>query len=147
MTVSFDLTNLIFIGLAIFVLWRLRFVLNQHPGEQRAPMSNALPIEKARPSETTGEPFLLHCPEQGGWHVGVWYQGKWVDHATRSVPLHPDFYMDPPPPLDSRGKLTRPWGTSSPTSRVQQVVLWAVIFLLVLALITLFQNPEPRPMR
>jgi hypothetical protein len=139
---GFDVTTLLFLALAIFAIVRMVSVLR---GKGRQ-MATASPIRSAVPDEIGNEPLLLHCPSQGGWHVGVWHDGKWLDHATRTVELHPDFYMDPPPPLDERGKLSRPWGSSLP-EKIRNVALWIIIFLLVLALVTLFQNPAHHPVR
>jgi hypothetical protein len=31
----------------------------------------------------------LYCPEQGGWHTGVWFEGKWRAH------IDPDWHLLP----------------------------------------------------
>jgi hypothetical protein len=99
------------------------------------------PVEDGIPDKLKGEPLLLHCPSEGGWHVGVWHDGRWMDRATLTVELYADFYVEPPPPLNDRGELSRPWPTVSRLTLVSLFSLWLVIFLLVLALVTLFQNP------
>jgi hypothetical protein len=45
-------------------------------------------------------PLLLFCPEQGGWHTGVWFLGKWLAYIDTSVVLRPSHWLpvpaDPP---------------------------------------------------
>ncbi len=41
--------------------------------------------------------YLLYCPEEGGWHVGVFSEGRWVDLATLTVELEPTHWMPVPP--------------------------------------------------
>jgi hypothetical protein len=45
-------------------------------------------------------PLLLFCPEQGGWHTGVWFLGKWLAYIDTSVVLLPTHWLpvpsDPP---------------------------------------------------
>jgi predicted lipid-binding transport protein (Tim44 family) len=54
---SFDITTLIFLGLAVFVIWRLRSVLGQKTGHERPPLD---PISRrdspARPGAVQGAP-------------------------------------------------------------------------------------------
>lgn len=42
---SFDLTTLIFLALAVFVIWRLRSVLGQKTGTERSPFK---PVDRSR---------------------------------------------------------------------------------------------------
>ncbi len=42
---SFDATTLIFLALAVFVIWRLRSVLGQKTGTERSPFR---PVERNR---------------------------------------------------------------------------------------------------
>ena len=39
------------------------------------------PTIDAAPREE-GEPLMLFCGEQGGWHSGTWFEGRWVDFLT-----------------------------------------------------------------
>jgi hypothetical protein len=38
-------------------------------------------------------PLLLFCPEQGGWHSGIWLYGKWLAYIDDSIVLHPTHWM------------------------------------------------------
>jgi hypothetical protein len=42
-------------------------------------------------------PLLLFCPEQGGWHTGVWFLGKWLAYIDTSVVLQPSHWLPIPP--------------------------------------------------
>ncbi len=46
------------------------------------------------------QPLLLFCPDQGGWHTGVWFRGKWLAYIDTSVVLEPSHWLpvpaDPP---------------------------------------------------
>ena len=53
------------------------------------------PIETAPPS-IDGPPLLLFCPEQGGWHSGLWFYGKWLAYIDSSTILHPTHWMMAP---------------------------------------------------
>ena len=50
---SFDLTTIIFLALAVFVIWRLRSVLGQKTGTERSPFR---PVERNRTEPPTGRP-------------------------------------------------------------------------------------------
>jgi hypothetical protein len=58
------------------------------------------------------KPFLLYCPEQGGWHIGIWFLGKWLAYIDTSTVLQPSHWSpvppDPPdvedPPLPSASR-------------------------------------------
>jgi len=50
---SFDLTTLIFLALAVFVIWRLRSVLGQKTGTERSPFK---PVDRSRTEPSTGRP-------------------------------------------------------------------------------------------
>ena len=78
---------------------------------------SARPIETA-PHDTDQErPFLLWCPEQGGWQTGMWFNGRWMDSITLSHPLAPTYWTEiPPPPMPishACGTGTKPLGPSS----------------------------------
>ena len=34
-------------------------------------------------------PLLLYCPDEGGWHTGVWFAGVWRLHAELERVLEP----------------------------------------------------------
>lgn len=50
--------------------------------------------------EENDKPLLLFCPDQGGWHTGVWFRGKWLAYIDMSVVLQPSHWLpvptDPP---------------------------------------------------
>jgi predicted lipid-binding transport protein (Tim44 family) len=50
---SFDITTLIFLGLAVFVIWRLRSVLGQKTGHEQPPFD---PISRREPPARPGAP-------------------------------------------------------------------------------------------
>jgi hypothetical protein len=41
--------------------------------------------------------LLLFCPEQGGWHSGLWHHGEWTDALTGEKHVKPTHWMDVPP--------------------------------------------------
>ena len=52
-------------------------------------------------------PLLLFCPEQGGWHTGVWFRGKWlayidIERCAGAIPLAPG------PRRSTRRRMTSP---------------------------------------
>ena len=51
----------------------------------------------AAPREA-GRILLLFCPEQGGWHTGEWWDGRWVSSANIEVVLEPTHWSDVPQP-------------------------------------------------
>jgi hypothetical protein len=53
------------------------------------------PIDTAKHNDE--EPLLLFCPDQGGWHTGIWFDGKWQDFTTMSEVLLPTHWMPVPP--------------------------------------------------
>jgi hypothetical protein len=57
-------------------------------------MSEPQPIQTAPREESS--PLLLYCPEQGGWHTGVWFYGKWLAYIDTSIVLEPTHWTYPP---------------------------------------------------
>jgi hypothetical protein len=48
------------------------------------------------------QPLLLFCPDQGSWHTGVWFRGKWLAYIDTSVVLNPSHWLPvPTDPTDS----------------------------------------------
>lgn len=50
-------------------------------------------MESARIPEPEDEPEVLqlYCPQQGGWHTGLWFEGAWrayVNLELRLAPTH-----------------------------------------------------------
>jgi hypothetical protein len=46
-----------------------------------------------------GQVLLLYCPKQGGWHTGVWADGRWVARIAPTIELEPTHWMLAPPDL------------------------------------------------
>jgi hypothetical protein len=49
-------------------------------------LHSARAIETAPHGPAEERPFLLWCPEQGGWQTGVWFKGQWIAQE----PFSPD---------------------------------------------------------
>jgi hypothetical protein len=65
-------------------------------------------IDKAPREE--GEPLMLFCPEQGGWHSGTWFEGRWLDFLTLHQELHPSYYAEMlPDPKDAGDERATAW--------------------------------------
>jgi len=66
-------------------------------------LHSARPIETAPHDPAQERPFLLWCPEQGGWQTGVWFKGQWMDSITLKNPLAPTHWMETPsdPPMSN----------------------------------------------
>jgi predicted lipid-binding transport protein (Tim44 family) len=65
---SFDVTTIVFLALAVFVIWRLRSVLGQKTGHERPPIdpfSRREPVDPARPV-TGGTDNIVRLPSAGG---------------------------------------------------------------------------------
>ena len=66
--------------------------------EMRPPSVFALgpfPIEGAPPIDNLV--LLLFCPEQGGWHTGVRFEGRWLAHVSTEIELRPTHWLPAPP--------------------------------------------------
>jgi hypothetical protein len=80
--------------------------LRSHLGQKQFPYSGqdtALipqPISTAPQEEDRA--LLLFCPEQGGWHTGIWFLGKWLAYIDTSVVLRPSYWLPVPdePPAE-----------------------------------------------
>jgi hypothetical protein len=44
--------------------------------------------------------LLLFCPEQGGWHTGVRFEGRWLAHISTEIVLRPLPAPADPPGFD-----------------------------------------------
>ncbi len=57
------------------------------------------PIETAPKLELDHEPvpILLFCPDEGGWHTGVWFEASWRLHADIERVLEPTHWLPAPP--------------------------------------------------
>src|SRR5215211_1106822 len=53
------------------------------------------PIEGAPPINDLV--LLPFCPEQGGWHTGVRFEGRWVAHLSTDMELWPTHWLPAPP--------------------------------------------------
>jgi hypothetical protein len=59
-------------------------------------------IETA-PRQQTEVPLLLWCPDQGGWHTGLWFGDRWLDSVALDAELRPKYWLPcPPPPRQHR---------------------------------------------
>jgi hypothetical protein len=63
-------------------------------GAEEESMSPQL-IETAPRAEE--EPFLLYCPDHGGWRIGVFFEGRWVDFTDLTTQLTPTHWLPLPP--------------------------------------------------
>ena len=62
-------------------------------------MPVARPIATA-PTDDPERTLLLFCPEQGGWHTGLFVEGRWLDFATLTLELEPTYWLPEPPEPD-----------------------------------------------
>jgi hypothetical protein len=64
-------------------------------------ISTILPQIVPQPISTAPQeedwPLLLFCPDQGGWHTGVWFWGKWLAYIDTSTVLEPSHWLPVPP--------------------------------------------------
>ena len=67
-------------------------------------MLTAQPQPMSTAPEDEDLPLLLYCPNEGGWHTGTWFRGKWLAAFDKSVVLQPEYWLsvppDPPPSRD-----------------------------------------------
>ena len=52
------------------------------------------------PTDDPERTLLLFCLEQGGWHTGLFVEGRWLDFATLTVELEPTHWLPEPPEPD-----------------------------------------------
>src|SRR5215207_5761146 len=52
------------------------------------------------PTDDPERTLLLFCPEQGGWHTGLFVEGRWLDFATLTLELEPTYWLPEPPEPD-----------------------------------------------
>ena len=45
---------------------------------------------------------LLYCPEQGGWHTGVFWEGAWRLHYYLKTVLRPTHWLPAPAELSAQ---------------------------------------------
>jgi hypothetical protein len=55
------------------------------------------PAPIATAPEGHNPPVLLFCPDQGGWHAGIWFYGKWLAAIDTSTILNPTHWLPSPP--------------------------------------------------
>ncbi|GGG32252.1 Tim44/TimA family putative adaptor protein [Chelatococcus composti] len=65
---TFDITTIVFLALAVFVIWRLRSVLGQRTGNERPPHDPFARREQAKP---TGEDNVVRLPGAANDRGGV----------------------------------------------------------------------------
>ena len=73
------------------------------PQEARLwPEASMTPKPISTAPQVDDQPLLLFCPDQGGWHTGVWFRGKWLAYIDSSVVLEPSHWLPvPADPADS----------------------------------------------
>lgn len=54
------------------------------------------------------EPILLFCPDQGGWHSGIWFRGFWLACIDSSTRLDPTHWLPRPPDPEWREQKASP---------------------------------------
>jgi predicted lipid-binding transport protein (Tim44 family) len=90
---SFDITTLIFIVLAVFVVWRLRSVLGQKTGSEQPPLD---PLSRREPPLRPGKPSadqdnVVRLPGANGARVapepGVSAAERWKGFAEPGTPM------------------------------------------------------------
>ena len=57
------------------------------------------PIETAPQPELDHEPIpiLVWCPDEGGWHTAIWFEGSWRLHGDIEHVHHPTHWLPAPP--------------------------------------------------
>jgi hypothetical protein len=84
-------------------LWFLSKKPQEEPHER---VRSALGV-RSGPFSIEGAPpiddlvLLLFCPEQGGWHTGVRFEGRWLAHISTEIVLRPTHWF--PAPADPPG--------------------------------------------
>jgi hypothetical protein len=75
--------------------------MSQEEPHERATRALGWPfrIEGAPPADNLV--LLLFCPEQGGWHTGVRFEGRWLAHISTEIVLRPTYWR--PAPADPPG--------------------------------------------
>jgi hypothetical protein len=63
-------------------------------------LSTPRPINSA-PKTDAEKVVLLYCPDQGGWHTGVWFEGSWRLHFEVNVRLEPTHWLPAPRDVDA----------------------------------------------
>jgi predicted lipid-binding transport protein (Tim44 family) len=90
---SFDVTTIVFLALAVFVIWRLRSVLGQKTGHERPPMdpfSRRDPVDPARPA-VNGTDNVVRLPSAGAERpvapAAVPAAERWAGVAEPNTPV------------------------------------------------------------
>ncbi|RVU21165.1 calcium-binding protein [Methylobacterium oryzihabitans] len=68
---SFDLTTLIFLGLAVFVIWKLRSVLGQKTGSERPPFNPLMRRREEPPAAPRDGDNVVRLPGAGPERAGA----------------------------------------------------------------------------
>src|SRR3954463_2260653 len=60
-------------------------------------LQGAVPLVRPIAQAATDDPehaYLLFCPAQSGWRIGVFFEGRWHDYAARTTVLEPTHFSD-----------------------------------------------------
>ncbi len=100
---GFDFTTLIFIGLAVFVAWKLRSVLGTKTGNEQPPVDPFRRREQPAPGATTGDSNVIRMP--GAANDPVRNPDRWSGIAAAGSPLEEglDAIIAQEPGFDARG--------------------------------------------
>ncbi|GGH33686.1 calcium-binding protein [Alsobacter metallidurans] len=88
---SFDLTTIIFLALAVFVIWRLRSVLGTRTGNERPPVMRRAP-QAPSPANDSNVVRLDRGPEEAAAPpMGQHDPDRWQGYAEDATPLAAGF--------------------------------------------------------
>ncbi|PSC04799.1 calcium-binding protein [Alsobacter soli] len=88
---SFDLTTIIFLALAVFVIWRLRSVLGTRTGAERPPMVRRPQPQAPAPANDSNVVRLDRAADQPQPATGQPDPDRWKGFAEEGTPLAASF--------------------------------------------------------
>ena len=88
---QFDVTTVVFLALAIFVIWRLRSVLGQKTGHEQPPVDTFARRERPQPPPTAPGDNVVHLPtgspDRGGPAPAAPAPDRWSGIAAPDSPV------------------------------------------------------------
>ncbi|WP_460449864.1 Tim44/TimA family putative adaptor protein [Alsobacter sp. SYSU BS001988] len=84
---SFDITTIIFLALAVFVIWRLRSVLGTRTGNERPPMMRRAEPQAPAAANDSNVVRLDRAPESPAPELGQRDPDRWKGVAEPGTPL------------------------------------------------------------